>query len=75
VTSALGELLTRDRWAAISDVFSAPKLRLGQAHGLSETRLSGTWTDPDPAPGDFYLLRVQQANGHTAWTSPIWLSA
>ncbi len=72
VTAALADLLQRDEWAAISDVFSAPRIRLGQAHGWSETRLSGTWTDPHPGADDWYLLRVQQANGQMAWSSPIW---
>jgi hypothetical protein len=68
----VGRLCVRDEWGATSDVFSCPKLRLGQAHGSSEMEVTGEWTDPNPAPGDWYLLRVQQKNGHTAWSSPIW---
>jgi len=68
----LGTLLERDAWAAVSDVFSAPRIRLGQLHACGETRLEGEWLDGEPAEGDWYLLRVQQRNGHIAWSSPIW---
>jgi hypothetical protein len=26
----------------------------------------------DPAPGDYYYLRVTQIDGARAWTSPVW---
>lgn len=37
--------------------------------------LDFTWTDAreERPDGDFYLVRVTQANGHMAWGSPIWL--
>ena len=31
-----------------------------------------TWEDPDPGPGNWYYVRVTQADGHLAWSSPIW---
>jgi len=32
------------------------------------------YTDTDsPEPGDYYYVRVKQLNGHTAWSSPIWV--
>lgn len=71
--ATIGELLAADAWAAVSDVFSSPRIRLGQVHGASETHIAGQWTDPAPAgPGDWYLLKVLQKNGQAAWTSPIW---
>jgi hypothetical protein len=72
LAASLGDLLAGDQWAAISEIFSAPRIRLGQTHGFSETRLSGTWTDEQPGSNDWYMLRVQQANGQMAWSSPIW---
>ncbi len=71
LSATVEELLTADVWGAISEIFSAPKIRLGQAHGASETRIAGGWTDPSPGEADWYLLKVQQKNGHAAWTSPI----
>ena len=33
-----------------------------------------TWPDPEPArDGDYYYLRVEQADGAMAWGSPIWV--
>jgi len=75
LAATIGGLVERDEWAAVSKLFSAPKIRLGQLHGGSETRIDGAWTDPDPHDGDWYLLRVQQANGQAAWSSPIWFRA
>lgn len=37
---------------------------------------AATWTDPRPdcPPDDcYYYLRVRQADGHCAWSSPIWV--
>jgi len=75
LAATIGGLVERDEWAAVSKLFSAPKIRLGQLHGASETCIDGTWTDPDPHDGDWCLLRVQQANAQTAWSSPIWFRA
>jgi hypothetical protein len=37
-------------------------------------RVTCEWVDPSPAPGHFYYVRVQQENGHRAWSSPVWTS-
>jgi len=33
------------------------------------------WTDADPAPGpvSYYYVRIQQADGNLAWSSPMWI--
>ena len=72
VGARLGELLARDEWAAVSETFSAPRLRLGRAHGCSETDVDLHWTDPEPGGDDWYLVKVLQANGQAAWSSPVW---
>ncbi len=72
LSADLGELLHRDEWRCISQTFSAPKIRLGQAYHHSKTRFSLAWTDPRPGESDWYLVKVQQKNGHIAWSSPIW---
>jgi hypothetical protein len=72
LTATLRELLRDDAWAAIAPRFSAPKLRLGQP--FRHLRFETTWRDPAPTGDDFYLLKVQQANGQMAWSTPIWFS-
>ena len=72
LSATLGQLLARDAWGAVSPVFSAPKIRLGNCHHESELRFRVDWTDPQPGENDWYLVKVQQKNGHAAWSSPIW---
>ncbi len=72
LSASLGELLVQDRWAAISDTFSAPKIRLGNVHPRSQCELTGGWRDLQPGGSDSYMVKVQQKNGHCAWSSPIW---
>jgi Protein of unknown function (DUF3604) len=74
LAASVGELLERDQWAAISEVFSAPRIRLGQCHGAGETDLDFAWQDPDPGTDDWYLLKLLQKNGQAAWSSPMWFS-
>ena len=49
-----------------------PTDKLTDYEFIGELALSGEWTDPAPGESDWYLLKVQQKNGHAAWTSPIW---
>jgi hypothetical protein len=36
---------------------------------------SFSWTDPEVTqPDNYYYVRARQADGHTAWSSPIWVS-
>ena len=73
--SSLGDLSDSDSWARISDTFSAPKLRLARAHPAADFQRNGVWTDPTPGPNDSYMLKVSQANGHLAYSSPIWTTS
>jgi hypothetical protein len=73
VGGAVRDLLESDEWAAISPVFSSPKLRLGGMHGGGIVDVSGEWEDAETDAPAWYLLRVQQKNGHAAWSSPIWI--
>jgi uncharacterized protein DUF3604 len=72
LSGSMIELMQRDEWRCLSEQFSAPKIRLGQVHHHSETMFAVDWTDPDPGEADWYLVKVQQKNGHIAWSSPIW---
>jgi hypothetical protein len=71
LAGTIDQLRSADAWAAISDVFSSPKIRLGLLREAREVTSIGQWTDPAPTGDDWYLLKVQQANGHAAWSSPI----
>ncbi|MFW6158521.1 MAG: DUF3604 domain-containing protein [Planctomycetota bacterium] len=71
-SASMVELLERDKWCGISGAFSGPKVRLGGVHHHSQTRFALDWTDPEPGASDWYLVTVQQKNGHVAWSSPIW---
>ncbi|MHC4917174.1 MAG: hypothetical protein ACYTGB_16970, partial [Planctomycetota bacterium] len=72
LAASLGELRSRDEWAAVSEIFSAPRMRLGHCHGSSETDVDFEWADPTPGSDDWYLVKVLQKNGQAAWSSPIW---
>ena len=39
--------------------------------------LDFTWTDQsdEPQRTDYYVVRVTQANGHMAWSSPVWVDS
>ena len=48
--------------------------RVAHRRTLSAVEVRDTWRDPEPPEsGDFYYLRVTEADGHMAWTSPIYL--
>ncbi len=72
VTVSLEDLASEDAWVAMSDVFSCPRLRLGQICSSRQTELAGSWEDPNGGKNDFYYLEVMQCNGQMAWSSPIW---
>ena len=43
--------------------------------GDGASELAFQWTDPKPASGrHYYYVRVEQADGNVAWSSPIWVS-
>jgi hypothetical protein len=72
LAGTIAELQQKTLCSEILRFFSAPKISLGLARGESETRIAGEWTDPAPGADDWYLLKLQQQNGHIAWSSPIW---
>jgi len=41
--------------------------------GPSEFGVTLTWNDKHDSKGAWYYVRVSQANGHQAWSSPIWV--
>jgi hypothetical protein len=48
--------------------------RIAHSRGASGIEVRDVWRDPEPpGPGDFYYLRITEADGHMAWTSPIQL--
>lgn len=69
---SIDRLQREDTWVSVSSIFSSPRLRIGNMAGSSLTRFSTVWTDPDPGKNDCYIVKVQQKNGHAAWSSPIW---
>jgi len=70
--ATLGELAGRTAWAAISPSFSAPRISLGSGIAREALRREYVFRDAAGKPGDFYTVKVQQKNGQTAWSSPIW---
>ena len=68
----LSELHGTEAWFAVSEVFSAPRLRVGPAIETARLMLCAAATDPDPSENDFYFVKVLQKNGQMAWSSPIW---
>jgi Protein of unknown function (DUF3604) len=74
LAAKITDLFHDDCMMAVSDSFSAPKIRLGQACCKADTDCSFEWNDHNSKSGDFYMLKVQQKNGHIAWSSPIWVN-
>lgn len=71
ITAGTQELSEKDFWLQHSDEFSSPVMKLGTYSPINTLDLSGKWRDNKMKSGDWYMLKVQQKNGHTAWTSPI----
>ncbi len=81
-TSRLAELFVDDRYVEISDVFSAPKMKIHRLLPATAAHFACSWEDPLPddaspteSPGRAsacYFVKVVQKNGHMAWTSPVW---
>lgn len=55
--------------ARIELVKNGSVVAAGDGGGKAEAKLD--WRDPEPAAGDAVYLRVLQADGHAAWSSPI----
>ena len=55
--------------------FGAESFIIEQLVGPSDSSATLRWNDrrkPGTGP-DWYYVRVTQHNGHTAWSSPIWI--
>jgi hypothetical protein len=80
VTVTLGQLLER-AYAGYLGGFLTPAYRFHRAVPASSYTCQFTLTDradfphPRPAGRDWYTVRVRQANGQWAWSSPIWVEA
>jgi hypothetical protein len=75
VRLTVGEALTRNHVQRMGPSFSAETLLVHRA--LPAQELQWQWDLRDEArperERDYYYLRVQQRNGHMAWSSPIWV--
>jgi Protein of unknown function (DUF3604) len=71
VTASAQELSEKDFWIQHNDSFSSPVMKIGSYSPLNAIELKGKWCDKEMKSGDWYMLKVQQKNGHIAWTSPM----
>lgn len=66
------------RIAGTAPIKRVTVVRNEQNHHVIEGRdreLSGTWTDAQPLKGENrYYLRIEQADGNMAWSSPMWIT-
>ena len=60
-------------WPAESRTWLAQHLIESAEKMISAELMAGEWNDPDPQPGDWYILKVLQKNRQMAYTSPIFL--
>jgi hypothetical protein len=71
IVTTVSELKSEDKWSSVDGSFSSPVLKLGDLSPESMIDISGEWSDINMKKDDWYLLKVQQKNGHIAWTSPM----
>ncbi len=74
ITVKIKDLLEKDFWLRHGNEFSSPVMKIGGYSPRNLLDVSGKWRDPEMQSGDWYMLKVQQKNGHIAWTSPIKIS-
>ena len=72
--TSMGELLAGSRVELMADRMQH-KVKLYQAVPESRYRADIEFSDEPENPTDFYYLRVTQANGQMAWSSPVWVAA
>ncbi len=67
--------LARDNVVEFTGVFTSESLILGRLVGPQEYSVNIRWQDRRAAAcgSDWYYVRVTQHNGHSAWSSPIWV--
>ena len=67
--------LQEDNQIHFTGTFTAESFSLQRLVGPSERSASLRWQDTqtEDSKSDWYYVRVQQHNGHMAWSSPIWI--
>ena len=68
----VAELVEKDIHTPIYDSFAAPKLKV---HSLIDAQLYQLKAEFSESvnSGDYYYLKVEQENGHMAWSSPVYI--
>jgi len=74
--ASVPELRIRARGtSAISKVSIIRNSRYIAQQAPNSPEVSFSYRDAEPTPGlNYYYVRVEQANGHLAWSSPIWIN-
>ena len=61
--------------APVADVVLIRDNRVVYTRKPDASRVDFSFLETDPEPGThFYYVRLQQADGHVAWSSPIWIT-
>ena len=68
----LDELIDKDIHTPIYDCFAAPKLKIHSTIDPQHYKLNNNYTEACQS-GDYYYLKVEQENGHVAWSSPVYI--
>jgi hypothetical protein len=68
------DLADKDIYESAFDRFSSPKIKVHKLVLADAYSFMTEFNDELARPGDFYFLKVTQANGQMAWTSPIWIT-
>ncbi len=68
------DLADKDIYESAFDRFSSPKIKVHKLVQADAYSFMTEFNDESARPGDFYFLKVTQANGQMAWTSPIWIT-
>ena len=71
-TATLG-YLSQDNKITFIGGFGEESFIIEKLVGPSEFGASLKWHDKSESKGDWYYVRVNQTNGHQAWSSPIWV--
>jgi hypothetical protein len=74
VSAKLSDLIV-DNVVTFTGVFTSESWIIERLVGPSEFSATIRWHDhrADAAAPDWYYVRVTQHNGHTAWSSPVWV--
>ncbi|NQZ56002.1 MAG: hypothetical protein HRT88_00815 [Lentisphaeraceae bacterium] len=69
---AAQELIDKDIHTPIYDCFAAPKLKVHSLIEAQQYQLKTNFSESVNS-GDYYYLKVEQENGHMAWSSPVYI--